>query len=53
MKRYVCTICAYVYDPAEGDPDNGIEPGTPFEDIPGDWLCPECGVGKDMFEEEE
>ena len=52
MDRYVCTACGYVYDPAEGDPDGGIAPGTPFEDIPDDWVCPLCGVGKDMFEKE-
>lgn len=52
MKKYVCTACGYVYDPAEGDPDGGIAPGTAFEDIPDDWVCPVCGVGKDMFEEE-
>ena len=50
MKKYVCTVCGYVYDPAEGDPDSGIEPGTAFEDIPEDWVCPLCGVGKDDFE---
>jgi len=52
MKKYVCTVCGYVYDPAEGDIDNGIKPGTAFEDLPEDWVCPDCGVGKDMFEEE-
>jgi len=50
MDKYVCTACGYIYDPAEGDPDGGIAPGTPFEDIPEDWVCPICGVGKDMFE---
>jgi len=53
MKKYVCTICGYVYDPAVGDPDSGIAPGTPFEDLPEDWVCPLCGVGKDQFEVEE
>lgn len=53
MKKYVCIPCGYVYDPAEGDLDAGIEPGTSFEDLPEDWVCPVCGVGKDMFEEEE
>jgi hydroxylamine reductase len=53
MRRYRCLACEYVYDPAEGDPDNGIEPGTPFEELPDDWVCPLCGVGKDMFEPEE
>ncbi len=49
-KKYVCTICGYIYDPAAGDPDSGIAPGTAFEDIPDDWVCPVCGVGKDQFE---
>ena len=49
MGRWVCDACGYVYDPAQGDPDNGIEPGTAFRDLPADWLCPECGVGKDEF----
>ena len=48
----VCVICGYIYDPAEGDPENGIAPGTAFEDIPEDWTCPACGVGKEHFEEE-
>lgn len=52
MKNYVCEPCGYVYDPAEGDPDNGVEPGTAFADIPEDWVCPVCGAGKDMFVEE-
>ena len=50
MQKYQCTVCSYVYDPEEGDPDNGVEPGTAFEDIPDDWTCPECGVSKDLFE---
>jgi rubredoxin len=49
MKKYVCTVCGYVYDPAQGDPDGGIKPGTAFEDIPDGWVCPLCGVGKDSF----
>lgn len=53
MKKYRCTVCNYIYDPAVGDPDGGIEPGTAFEDIPEDWVCPLCGVGKDQFEVEE
>ena len=53
MKKYVCTPCGYVYDPELGDPDNGIAPGTAFEDLPDDWTCPICGVGKDEFEVEE
>jgi flavin reductase (DIM6/NTAB) family NADH-FMN oxidoreductase RutF/rubredoxin len=50
--KYVCQVCGYVYDPAAGDPDNGVEPGTAFEDLPGDWVCPVCGAGKDQFEPE-
>lgn len=50
MDKYECTACGYIYDPAEGDPDSGIAPGTKFEDIPEDWVCPLCGVGKDGFE---
>lgn len=52
MKRYVCTVCGYVYDEAEGDPDNGVSPGTTFEGLPEDWVCPVCGASKDEFEEE-
>lgn len=52
MKRYVCVVCGYVYDPDKGDPDNGIEPGTSFEKLPDDWVCPVCGAGKDQFEAE-
>ena len=52
MDRYVCSVCGYVYDPAEGDPDNGIEPETKFEDLPDDWTCPVCGAEKDQFEKE-
>jgi rubredoxin len=50
MDKYVCQVCGYVYDPAKGDPDNGIEPGTPFEKLPDDWECPICGASKDDFE---
>ncbi len=53
MDKYVCDMCGYVYDPAEGDPDNGIDAGTAFEDLPDDWVCPMCGVGKDEFVKEE
>lgn len=49
MQKYVCDLCGYVYDPAEGDPDSGIAPGTPFEAIPEDWVCPVCGASKSMF----
>ncbi len=52
MKSYVCTVCGYVYDPAVGDEENGVAPGTSFDDLPADWVCPLCGVGKDQFEEE-
>ena len=46
MEKYVCQPCGYVYDPENGDPDGGIAPGTAFEDLPDDWLCPICGMGK-------
>lgn len=49
MKKYSCDVCDYIYDPAVGDPDNGIEPGTAFEDLPDDWVCPLCGVGTSNF----
>ncbi len=50
MDKYRCTVCGYIYDPEEGDIDGGIKPGTSFEDIPEDWVCPVCGVSKDDFE---
>lgn len=50
MKKYVCELCGYEYDPKAGDPENGIEPGTDFEDLPEDWACPLCGAEKDDFE---
>ena len=50
MKKWECTVCGYIYDPEKGDSDSGIAPGTPFEQLPDDWVCPECGVEKDMFE---
>ncbi|OQX18449.1 MAG: rubredoxin [Desulfobacteraceae bacterium IS3] len=50
MKKYECP-CGYVYDPAEGDPENGIATGTPFADLPADWVCPKCGSEKEFFEE--
>ena len=50
MDKYLCIICGYIYDPAEGDPENAIPPGTSFEDLPDDWVCPACGVGKEYFE---
>ena len=52
MKKYVCNICGYIYDPAEGDPDNGVTPGTAWEDVPEEWVCPLCGAPKDDFSEE-
>ncbi|OGV55659.1 MAG: Rubredoxin [Lentisphaerae bacterium GWF2_44_16] len=52
MQKYVCDVCGYVYDPAKGDPDNGVKPGTTFEALPADWVCPECGAGKDEFSKE-
>lgn len=51
MKKYVCKVCGYVYDPAKGDPDGNIAPGTAFESLPDTWVCPSCGVPKDQFEE--
>ena len=50
MAKYKCTVCGYIYDPGLGDPDNGVAPGTPFEELPDDWVCPVCGVGKSEFE---
>ena len=52
MQKYVCSVCGYMYEPAAGDPDSWVAAGTSFEDIPDDWVCPICGVGKDMFEPE-
>ena len=53
MDKYVCKLCGYEYDPAIGDPDNGVAPGTAFADIPADWTCPECGAEKDVFEKQD
>ncbi|MFO7741211.1 MAG: rubredoxin [Anaerolineae bacterium] len=50
MESWECIVCGYIYNPVDGDLDGGIEPGTAFENLPDDWLCPDCGVGKDMFE---
>jgi rubredoxin len=50
MDKWQCSICGYMYDPEKGDPDNGVNPGTAFEDIPEDWVCPVCGASKDEFE---
>ncbi len=51
MKKWVCTYCGYVYDPQKGDPGSGVAPGTAFEDLPDDWVCPSCGAAKEDFEE--
>jgi rubredoxin len=50
MDKWRCIACGYIYDPEKGDEDGGIAPGTSFDDLPDDWQCPVCGVGKDMFE---
>jgi rubredoxin len=50
MEKWECTACGYIYDPEKGDPDNGILPGTPFEELPDNWVCPQCGVSKDFFQ---
>lgn len=50
MKKYRCVICDHIYDPAVGDAGAGIAPGTPFESLPADWICPDCGATKDDFE---
>ena len=52
MKKYVCSVCGYVYDEAAGDPDSGIAPGTKWESLPEDWVCPLCGAAKSDFSEE-
>lgn len=49
MEKWECQVCGYVYDPAEGDEASGVQPGTSFEDLPDDWVCPVCGVGKEDF----
>jgi rubredoxin len=53
MEKYECTICGYVYDPEQGDPDSGVAPGISFESLPGDWVCPVCGAGKEDFKKVE
>jgi len=53
MGRWECLVCGYVYDPEKGDPDSGVAPGTSFEALPDDWVCPDCGAGKDEFEKIE
>lgn len=52
MEKWICTVCGYVYDPAVGDPTQGIAGGTSFADVPDEWTCPECGVGKEFFEKQ-
>ena len=49
MRRYQCQVCGHIYDPARGEPSEGIAPGTAFEDLPEDWMCPACGSPKDMY----
>jgi len=53
MSKYKCTVCGYVYDPQKGDPDSDVKPGTPFEELPDDWLCPQCGADKSAFRKED
>ncbi len=50
MEKWECTACGFIYDPGLGDPENGIAPGTTFENLPDDWVCPQCGVGKEFFQ---
>jgi len=52
MRRFVCSVCGYLYDPESGDPKGGVPPGTPFEDLPEGWTCPVCGASKEQFESE-
>lgn len=53
MDKYVCTVCGYVYDSELGDPDGGVAPGTKWDDVPDDWVCPVCGASKEDFEKED
>ncbi|HHU71067.1 MAG TPA: rubredoxin [Clostridiales bacterium] len=53
MKKFECMVCGYIYEEELGDPDNGVDAGTKWEDVPEDWVCPVCGVGKDEFNEVE
>ena len=52
MDKYVCNVCGYVYNPAEGDPENGVAPGTEWDKVPDDWVCPVCGAPKADFSKE-
>ena len=52
MDKYVCVVCSYVYDPEKGDPDSVVQPVTPFDKLPEDWVCPVCGAGKDQFDKQ-
>jgi rubredoxin len=52
MQKYKCTVCGYIYDPEIGDPDSGIKPGTSFDNLPDNWVCPVCGADKSLFEKE-
>jgi rubredoxin len=52
MEKWICQVCGYIYDPSKGDPTNGVKPGTPFEAVPEDWVCPDCGASKDQFEKQ-
>jgi rubredoxin len=53
VDSYACIVCDYIYEPAVGDPENGIPPGTSFEDLPDEWVCPDCGADKSQFERVE
>lgn len=53
MSRWECLVCGYIYDPEKGDPEHGVTPGTAFEALPEDWVCPDCGAAKDMFEKRD
>ena len=50
MQKWECSVCGYIYDPEVGDPDNGVDPGTSFENLPADWICPDCGASKEQFD---
>ena len=50
MAKWECRVCGYIYDHAKGDPDNGVSPGTAFENLPEDWVCPSCGANRDLFD---